>query len=71
MRRDGVLCESLTPASFALHQVGVLDVDICGPTMTKLLDVQGHPVVDSPYGWIPLKFVLQEFHSCCDRKTIP
>lgn len=33
--------------------VGLLDVDICGPSIPRLLNLQGHIVQDSPYGWIP------------------
>eukprot|EP00012_Vannella_robusta_P008902 CAMPEP_0206200392 /NCGR_PEP_ID=MMETSP0166-20121206/10859_1 /ASSEMBLY_ACC=CAM_ASM_000260 /TAXON_ID=95228 /ORGANISM="Vannella robusta, Strain DIVA3 518/3/11/1/6" /LENGTH=255 /DNA_ID=CAMNT_0053618735 /DNA_START=226 /DNA_END=990 /DNA_ORIENTATION=- len=33
--------------------VGILDVDICGPSIPRLLNLQGQQVQDSPYGWIP------------------
>lgn len=35
------------------YSVGLLDVDICGPSIPRLLNLQGHIVQDSPYGWIP------------------
>ena len=34
-------------------QVGLLDVDICGPSVPRLLDMQDCSVQESPYGWIP------------------
>lgn len=33
--------------------VGLLDVDICGPSIPRLLDLQAEQVVNSEYGWIP------------------
>jgi len=35
------------------NQVGLLDVDICGPSVPRLLNMQGRSVQESPYGWIP------------------
>ncbi|KJE93215.1 cytosolic Fe-S cluster assembling factor nbp35 [Capsaspora owczarzaki ATCC 30864] len=37
------------------HKVGIVDLDICGPSVPKLLGVEGMPVVNSEYGWLPLK----------------
>jgi len=39
----------------AISQVGLLDVDICGPSAAKLLAVEGMDVVNTKYGWTPLK----------------
>ncbi|XP_069137542.1 uncharacterized protein [Argopecten irradians] len=36
------------------QKVGVVDLDICGPSIPKLLDVEGKPIVNSQYGWKPL-----------------
>ncbi|KAK3098419.1 hypothetical protein FSP39_019274 [Pinctada imbricata] len=36
------------------NKVGVVDLDICGPSIPKLLAVEGIPITDSPYGWKPL-----------------
>ena len=41
-------------------QVGIADLDICGPSVPKLMAVEGGRVVNSQYGWIPLKYV----HAC-------
>lgn len=39
-----------------LLQVGLVDLDICGPSIPKLLAVEGQPVVNSEYGWVPIKY---------------
>ncbi|XP_062523125.1 cytosolic Fe-S cluster assembly factor NUBP2 homolog [Corticium candelabrum] len=36
-------------------KVGLLDVDICGPSIPQLMGVQGQTVVNSSWGWMPLK----------------
>ena len=41
-------------------QVGIVDLDICGPSVPKLMAVEGGNIVNSQYGWIPLKYV----HAC-------
>ena len=38
-------------------QVGIADLDICGPSVPKLMAVEGKGVVNSQYGWMPLKCV--------------
>ncbi|KAJ4899914.1 Cytosolic Fe-S cluster assembly factor NBP35 [Raphanus sativus] len=44
--------------SFALagmdHQVGLLDLDICGPSMPKMLGLEGHRLYHGNYGWTPV-----------------
>lgn len=35
-------------------RVGVLDIDICGPSMPKMMGVEGEPVHPSNYGWCPV-----------------
>ncbi|CAG7883857.1 unnamed protein product [Brassica rapa] len=44
--------------SFALagmgHQVGLMDLDICGPSMPKMLGREGHLLHYSNYGWSPV-----------------
>ena len=37
-----------------------MDVDICGPSVPKLMRVEGQEVVNSQYGWQPLKLVMLE-----------
>ncbi|KAL5516273.1 hypothetical protein EMCRGX_G001559 [Ephydatia muelleri] len=37
------------------NKVGVADLDICGPSMIKMLAVEGMNVVESSYGWTPLR----------------
>lgn len=37
------------------NKVGVADLDICGPSMTKMLCVEGMKVMESSCGWSPLR----------------
>ena len=38
-------------------QVGIIDLDICGPSVPKLLGVQGQSIVTSQYGWVPIRYM--------------
>lgn len=44
--------------SFALaamdHQVGLLDIDICGPSIPKMLGLEGQEIHQSNLGWSPV-----------------
>ncbi|KAF8408379.1 hypothetical protein HHK36_007528 [Tetracentron sinense] len=44
--------------SFALagmeHQVGLLDIDICGPSIPKMLGLEGQDIHQSNLGWSPV-----------------
>jgi Mrp family chromosome partitioning ATPase len=37
------------------NKVAVLDVDICGPSIPKLLNCEKGEVVNQPWGWVPAK----------------
>ncbi len=37
------------------RRVGLLDLDLCGPSLALMLGVQGAPVVAGPGGWTPVK----------------
>ena len=37
--------------------VGVVDLDICGPSIPTLLQVRDQAVINSQYGWKPLVYV--------------
>eukprot|EP00118_Oscarella_pearsei_P012926 m.98751 g.98751 ORF g.98751 m.98751 type:complete len:306 (+) comp37011_c0_seq3:1486-2403(+) len=37
------------------HKVGLLDVDLCGPSISKLMAVEDQTVINSSWGWQPLK----------------
>jgi len=39
-------------------KVGILDVDICGPSIPKLMGVEGKQVLSMPYGWLPVKYAV-------------
>ena len=43
-------------SSTAVPQVGLVDLDICGPSIPKLMSVGGDVVVNGPYGWVPLRW---------------
>mmetsp|Transcript_30820 Transcript_30820/g.60299 ORF Transcript_30820/g.60299 Transcript_30820/m.60299 type:complete len:327 (+) Transcript_30820:151-1131(+) len=36
------------------HQVGLLDIDICGPSQPKMMGVEGEQVTQSSLGWQPV-----------------
>jgi Mrp family chromosome partitioning ATPase len=36
------------------QQVGLLDIDICGPSIPKLMGVEGEPIYRSNEGWSPI-----------------
>jgi len=38
--------------------VGICDLDICGPSIPHLLAVEGQQIIQTPYGWQPLKSML-------------
>jgi Mrp family chromosome partitioning ATPase len=38
--------------------VGLLDLDLCGPSIPTLMRVRSTEIVDSPYGWLPLEYIL-------------
>ncbi|KAJ0251272.1 hypothetical protein HA466_0136200 [Hirschfeldia incana] len=44
--------------SFALagmdHRVGLMDLDICGPSLPKMLGLEGNRIHQSNYGWSPV-----------------
>ncbi|CAI8015662.1 Cytosolic Fe-S cluster assembly factor NBP35 [Geodia barretti] len=46
-------CLSMALASLSA-KVGLVDLDICGPSIPKLMSVGGDVVVNGPYGWVPL-----------------
>jgi Mrp family chromosome partitioning ATPase len=36
-------------------QVGLLDVDLCGPSVARMLGVEGRDIQQSARGWVPVK----------------
>lgn len=36
-------------------KVGLVDLDICGPSIPKLMATDGQQIINSAYGWMPLK----------------
>lgn len=37
------------------QRVGLLDLDLCGPSLAHMLGVPLLPVLNSPHGWLPVK----------------
>lgn len=48
------LSMALAGPSGGSNKVGLVDLDICGPSVPKLMGVAGASIVDSPYGWKPV-----------------
>lgn len=40
--------------ALAGHKVGLLDVDLCGPSVPRLLGLEGAEVCQCPEGWVPI-----------------
>jgi Mrp family chromosome partitioning ATPase len=65
----GGVGKSTVACQLALHlsqnyRVGVLDVDLCGPSMPQLLRIQDAKVHQSSRGWIPVYVDTQQRLSC-------
>lgn len=43
-------------------QVAILDVDLCGPSMPRMLGVEGETVHNSAKGWAPISVRKREMH---------
>lgn len=37
------------------HKVGLLDVDICGPSLARMLGIEGGEIIQSETGWQPVR----------------
>eukprot|EP00126_Sphaerothecum_destruens_P009841 Sdes_comp20605_c0_seq1m15623 len=48
------LAFGLASKSNATHQIGVLDIDICGPSIPKIMGCEGEQVHHSGSGWSPI-----------------
>lgn len=57
--QGGTWPEALTSRVNAPLQVGILDVDLCGPSVPRMLRVQGRAVHQGDSGWVPV-FVDRE-----------
>lgn len=52
--KSTVACQLALQLSSTGARVGVLDVDLCGPSVPKILGVEGQDVVQGPDGMIPV-----------------
>jgi Mrp family chromosome partitioning ATPase len=48
------------------YQVGLLDIDICGPSVPHLMGVGSSSIQQSPLGWIPVYPVTYSRIYCRD-----
>ncbi len=57
-------CVVLIDIGIVLYvQVGVLDIDICGPSIPKVMGVEGEQVHQSGSGWSPVVSELVHTHT--------
>ena len=49
-----IIAQGLDHADVVCLQVAVLDVDICGPSIPKLMGLEGEQVHQSGSGWSPV-----------------
>lgn len=55
---------ALTLANHFNLKVGILDVDICGPSVPKILGIEGKEVFQCDEGWVPVPVDAQK-KLCC------
>lgn len=48
------ICTSEHVVSICVHQVGILDVDLCGPSIPRMLNVGRPDVHQCDSGWVPV-----------------
>jgi Mrp family chromosome partitioning ATPase len=54
LRHPAALAELTSSAAAAVAQVGLLDIDICGPSAPRMLGLEGEEVHQSSTGWSPV-----------------
>ncbi|KAI0784983.1 P-loop containing nucleoside triphosphate hydrolase protein [Abortiporus biennis] len=47
------------------NKVGILDIDLTGPSIPRMLGLDGHPVHQSSDGWVPVYADGEERRLCC------
>lgn len=52
--KSTVACQMALTLASAGHRVGILDVDICGPSVPKILGVEGREIGQGETGWTPI-----------------
>ena len=52
-------------ASSPTSRVGILDVDLTGPSIPRMLGLDGYPVHQSSDGWVPVYADGPEARLCC------
>lgn len=56
--KSTVACQLAFTLALQGHQVGLLDVDICGPSVPRMLGIVGREVHQSGSGWTPISVEL-------------
>lgn len=46
------------------HKVGVLDIDLCGPSIPRLLGLENHTVHQASNGWVPVYVDKEQRFGC-------
>lgn len=54
MGKSSVTTQLALSLSLAGHSVGVLDIDLTGPSMPRMFDVEDAKVTQAPGGWLPV-----------------
>jgi Mrp family chromosome partitioning ATPase len=52
--KSTVACQVATLLAARGKRVGILDVDLCGPSIARVLGVEGREVLQSSNGWVPV-----------------
>ena len=52
--KSTVACQLALGFAAAGKRVGILDIDLCGPSVPKIMGVEGKDVVQGERGWIPV-----------------
>ncbi|RKP38781.1 P-loop containing nucleoside triphosphate hydrolase protein [Dimargaris cristalligena] len=47
------------------QRVGILDIDLCGPSIPRMLGVENQPVRQASSGWVPVYVDQSEQRLCC------
>ncbi len=44
------------------YKVGVIDLDICGPSIAHVLQIKNQQIVSTAWGWKPCELVQKELN---------
>lgn len=55
MGKSSVTTQLALTLSIAGHSVGVLDIDLTGPSIPRMFNLEGAKITQAPGGWLPVK----------------